>query len=179
MGVPRRPWSLGPLPGRDLGPEGVRVNAISAGPVRTLAAAGSRASRRCTARSPMSPAASQHHPEDVGKTAPGSAPTSHAVTARSSTWMAASTSWVCRSRGVGAPRTHARAPGLRAAWHHFLQRCARIRVPSSSRATIWGAGVLRRGNDRPGMYLSRRSVSGRGRRGQAEATSDRPDLPVR
>ena len=38
----------------DLGPDGVRVNAISAGPVRTLAAAGSPASRGCTAPSPRS-----------------------------------------------------------------------------------------------------------------------------
>ena len=38
----------------DLGPEGIRVNAISAGPVRTLAARASPASRRCMARSPRS-----------------------------------------------------------------------------------------------------------------------------
>ena len=35
----------------DLGPDGVRVNAISAGPIRTLAPRASPGSRRCTAGS--------------------------------------------------------------------------------------------------------------------------------
>ena len=53
----------------DLGPSGVRVNAISAGPVRTLAAAGSPGSRRCTARSPTSPrSAPTSRPRTSGET---------------------------------------------------------------------------------------------------------------
>ena len=45
----------------DLGPSGVRVNAISAGPVRTLAAAGIAGFKSCTARSRARAAALEHH----------------------------------------------------------------------------------------------------------------------
>ncbi len=37
---PRRRWSFGEIPGRGSGKDGIRVNAISAGPIKTLAASG-------------------------------------------------------------------------------------------------------------------------------------------
>ena len=54
----------------DLGPDGVRVNAISAGPVRTLAARASPASRGCTASfADVAPLRANITPEDVGRSA--------------------------------------------------------------------------------------------------------------
>jgi enoyl-[acyl-carrier protein] reductase I len=54
----------------DLGPEGVRVNAISAGPVRTLAAAGIAGFKKLYGSfAEVAPLRSNITPEDVGKTA--------------------------------------------------------------------------------------------------------------
>ena len=54
----------------DLGPEGVRVNAISAGPVRTLAAAGIAGFKKMYGSfAEVAPLRSNITPEDVGKTA--------------------------------------------------------------------------------------------------------------
>ena len=54
----------------DLGPEGVRVNAISAGPIRTLAAAGiSGFKRMYGAFDEVAPLRANITPEDVGRTA--------------------------------------------------------------------------------------------------------------
>ncbi len=54
----------------DLGPEGVRVNAISAGPIRTLAAAGIKDFRKLYGSfSELAPLRSNITIEDVGKTA--------------------------------------------------------------------------------------------------------------
>ncbi len=54
----------------DLGPEGVRVNAISAGPVRTLAAAGIAGFKRMYGSfADVAPLRANITPEDVGKTA--------------------------------------------------------------------------------------------------------------
>jgi len=54
----------------DLGPRGIRVNAISAGPVRTLAAAGIAGFRRLYGSfADVAPLRSHITPEDVGKTA--------------------------------------------------------------------------------------------------------------
>jgi enoyl-[acyl-carrier protein] reductase I len=54
----------------DLGPSGVRVNAISAGPVRTLAAAGIAGFKGMYGSFPeLAPLRSNITPEDVGKTA--------------------------------------------------------------------------------------------------------------
>ncbi len=54
----------------DLGPEGIRVNAISAGPVRTLAAAGIAGFKKMYgAFAEVAPLRSNITPEDVGKTA--------------------------------------------------------------------------------------------------------------
>ncbi|MBI3746385.1 MAG: enoyl-ACP reductase [Chloroflexi bacterium] len=54
----------------DLGPEGVRVNAISAGPVRTLAAAGIAGFKKLYgAFADVAPLRANITPEDVGKTA--------------------------------------------------------------------------------------------------------------
>lgn len=54
----------------DLGPDGVRVNAISAGPVRTLAAAGIAGFKRMYgAFAEVAPLRSNITPEDVGRTA--------------------------------------------------------------------------------------------------------------
>ncbi|MBI3219863.1 MAG: SDR family oxidoreductase, partial [Bacteroidetes bacterium] len=54
----------------DLGPEGVRVNAISAGPVRTLAAAGIAGFKKLYGSfADVAPLRSNITPEDVGKTA--------------------------------------------------------------------------------------------------------------
>jgi enoyl-[acyl-carrier protein] reductase I len=54
----------------DLGPSGVRVNAISAGPVRTLSASGVRDFRRLySSFADVAPLRSNITPEDVGKTA--------------------------------------------------------------------------------------------------------------
>ena len=54
----------------DLGPDGVRVNAISAGPVRTLAAAGISGFKKMYGGfAELAPLRSNITPEDVGKTA--------------------------------------------------------------------------------------------------------------
>ena len=54
----------------DLGPEGVRVNAISAGPIRTLAAAGIAGFKKMYGSfAEVAPLRSNITPEDVGKTA--------------------------------------------------------------------------------------------------------------
>jgi enoyl-[acyl-carrier protein] reductase I len=54
----------------DLGPEGVRVNAISAGPVRTLAAAGIAGFKKMYGSfAEVAPLRANITPEDVGKTA--------------------------------------------------------------------------------------------------------------
>ena len=54
----------------DLGPEGVRVNAISAGPVRTLAAAGIAGFKKLYGSfAEIAPLRANITPEDVGKTA--------------------------------------------------------------------------------------------------------------
>ncbi len=54
----------------DLGPEGVRVNAISAGPVRTLAAAGIAGFKKLYGSfADVAPLRANITPEDVGKTA--------------------------------------------------------------------------------------------------------------
>ncbi len=54
----------------DLGPEGVRVNAISAGPVRTLAAAGIAGFKKLYGSfAEVAPLRANITPEDVGKTA--------------------------------------------------------------------------------------------------------------
>ncbi|MBI2763011.1 MAG: enoyl-ACP reductase [Chloroflexi bacterium] len=54
----------------DLGPEGVRVNAISAGPVRTLAAAGITGFKKLYGSfAEVAPLRSNISPEDVGKSA--------------------------------------------------------------------------------------------------------------
>ena len=54
----------------DLGPEGVRVNAISAGPIRTLAAAGIAGFKKLYGSfAEVAPLRSNITPEDVGKTA--------------------------------------------------------------------------------------------------------------
>jgi len=54
----------------DLGPSGVRVNAISAGPVRTLAAAGIAGFKRLySSFADVAPLRANITPEDVGKTA--------------------------------------------------------------------------------------------------------------
>ncbi len=54
----------------DLGPAGIRVNAISAGPVRTLSASGVRDFRRLYATfAAIAPLRSNITPEDIGKTA--------------------------------------------------------------------------------------------------------------
>jgi len=54
----------------DLGPSGVRVNAISAGPVRTLSASGVRDFRKLYGTfAALAPLRSNITPEDVGKTA--------------------------------------------------------------------------------------------------------------
>ena len=54
----------------DLGPDGIRVNAISAGPVRTLAASGIAGFKRMYgAFSDVAPLRSNITPEDVGRTA--------------------------------------------------------------------------------------------------------------
>jgi enoyl-[acyl-carrier protein] reductase I len=54
----------------DLGPEGVRVNAISAGPVRTLSASGVRDFRKLYGTfQTLAPLRANITPEDVGKTA--------------------------------------------------------------------------------------------------------------
>jgi enoyl-[acyl-carrier protein] reductase I len=54
----------------DLGPEGVRVNAISAGPVRTLAASGIAGFRKLYGSfAELTPLRSNITPEDVGRTA--------------------------------------------------------------------------------------------------------------
>jgi len=54
----------------DLGPDGIRVNAISAGPVRTLAAAGIAGFKKMYgAFADVAPLRSNITPEDVGKTA--------------------------------------------------------------------------------------------------------------
>ncbi len=54
----------------DLGPEGVRVNAISAGPVRTLAAAGIAGFKKLYGSfADVAPMRANITPEDVGKTA--------------------------------------------------------------------------------------------------------------
>jgi enoyl-[acyl-carrier protein] reductase I len=54
----------------DLGPDGVRVNAISAGPVRTLAAAGIAGFKKMYgAFAELAPLRSNITPEDVGRTA--------------------------------------------------------------------------------------------------------------
>jgi len=54
----------------DLGPEGVRVNAISAGPIRTLAAAGIAGFKRLYGSfADVAPLRTNITPEDVGKTA--------------------------------------------------------------------------------------------------------------
>jgi enoyl-[acyl-carrier protein] reductase I len=54
----------------DLGPEGIRVNAISAGPVRTLAAAGIAGFKKLYGSfAEVAPLRSNITPEDVGKTA--------------------------------------------------------------------------------------------------------------
>ena len=54
----------------DLGPDGIRVNAISAGPMRTLAASGIAGFKRHVPRlrRPRA-AAGEHHAEDVGRSA--------------------------------------------------------------------------------------------------------------
>jgi len=46
----------------DLGPDGVRVNAISAGPIKTLAAAGIAGFRKMLSHVAKSPAAPQRQP---------------------------------------------------------------------------------------------------------------------
>ena len=52
----------------DLGPDGVRVNAISAGPVRTLAAAGHRGFKRMYGEfADVAPLRANITPEDVGR----------------------------------------------------------------------------------------------------------------
>jgi len=54
----------------DLGPEGVRVNAISAGPVRTLAASGIAGFKKLYGSfADVAPLRANITPEDVGKTA--------------------------------------------------------------------------------------------------------------
>jgi enoyl-[acyl-carrier protein] reductase I len=54
----------------DLGPDGIRVNAISAGPVRTLAAAGIAGFKKLYGSfSDVAPLRANITPEDVGKTA--------------------------------------------------------------------------------------------------------------
>jgi enoyl-[acyl-carrier protein] reductase I len=54
----------------DLGPDGIRVNAISAGPVRTLAAAGIAGFKKMySAFSDIAPLRANITPEDVGRTA--------------------------------------------------------------------------------------------------------------
>ena len=54
----------------DLGPDGVRVNAISAGPVRTLAAAGIAGFKRMYGDvRRRGPAAGEHHPRGRGRSA--------------------------------------------------------------------------------------------------------------
>jgi enoyl-[acyl-carrier protein] reductase I len=54
----------------DLGPEGVRVNAISAGPIRTLAASGIAGFKRMYgAFAEVAPLRSNITPEDIGRTA--------------------------------------------------------------------------------------------------------------
>jgi enoyl-[acyl-carrier protein] reductase I len=54
----------------DLGPEGIRVNAISAGPVRTLAAAGISGFKKMYGEfADVAPLRANITPEDVGKTA--------------------------------------------------------------------------------------------------------------
>ena len=54
----------------DLGPDGVRVNAISAGPVRTLAAAGIAGFKKMYgAFADVAPLRANITPEDVGRTA--------------------------------------------------------------------------------------------------------------
>jgi enoyl-[acyl-carrier protein] reductase I len=54
----------------DLGPMGVRVNAISAGPVRTLSASGVRDFRKLySSFAEVAPLRANITPEDVGKTA--------------------------------------------------------------------------------------------------------------
>ena len=54
----------------DLGPDGIRVNAISAGPVRTLAAAGIAGFKRMYGEfADIAPLRANITPEDVGRTA--------------------------------------------------------------------------------------------------------------
>jgi len=54
----------------DLGPDGIRVNAISAGPVRTLAAAGIAGFKKLYGSfAEVAPLRANITPEDVGKTA--------------------------------------------------------------------------------------------------------------
>ena len=54
----------------DLGPDGIRVNAISAGPVRTLAAAGIAGFKRMYGEfADVAPLRANITPEDVGRTA--------------------------------------------------------------------------------------------------------------
>ncbi len=54
----------------DLGPDGIRVNAISAGPIRTLAASGIAGFKRMYgAFAEVAPLRANITPEDVGRTA--------------------------------------------------------------------------------------------------------------
>ena len=84
----------------DLGPEGLRVNAISAGPIRTLAASRHRRLPLLPARvrRPGSPPPERHHRRrrqhrglPLERRSPPPSP------ARSSTSTAATTSWACRT----------------------------------------------------------------------------------
>ena len=75
-----------------LGPEGTRVNCISAGPIRTLAASGIASFRKMLAANEADPLRRNVTIEKSATPVPSSARTwPRASAARSSTWMAAST----------------------------------------------------------------------------------------
>ncbi len=98
----------------ELGPNGIRVNAVSAGPVRTLASAGHRRASRTWRRSSSSA-------RRCGRTSRPPTPARPRSTcaarcrrwspARCSTWIRATTRWVSE-RGVAAVHRPGRKPRL-------------------------------------------------------------------